>query len=347
MQHKNVIIDIRKIQNLNSGLGQYCLHLSQNLFKYHDEEILLSFWGAENNYFLKNVKYHQLFVNKIWCNKFLKTDVWHAIHQEADLCMAPKKSKLILTVHDLNFLQKYSGWKAKMHLKSLEKKINRADIVVAISNYTKAEMVNNLGLNDKQIVVIHNGANVIKGQSPQNIKNLEGKKFIFNIGIVQPKKNIHVLLPLLIEDRDLHLVVAGDNSSSYTNYVLKKAEEMKVLNRLHLIGRISEGQKCWLYENCFAFAFPSLAEGFGMPVIEALSFGKPVFLSNMCSLPEIAGDAAFYWNDFMHDSMNFVFKKGIESFYSDSSAAEKAILQSKRYDWEHTAKSYLDLYEKA
>jgi glycogen synthase len=64
-------------------------------------------------------------------------------------------------------------------------------------------------------------------------------------------------------------------------------------------------------------------------------------------LPEIAGDAAFYWNDFMHDSMNFVFKKGIESFYSDSSAAEKAILQSKRYDWEHTAKSYLDLYEKA
>ena len=341
---KNVVVDIRKIQNLNSGLGQFCFHLKETLLKSNSSESSLSFWGSENEN-VNSVSNSLLFLNKVFNNKILKIDVWHAIHQEANLFFVPKSCRVILTVHDLNFLQKYSGWKLKHHLYSMAKKIERADVVVAISNFTKQEIEKHFKLGGKSVEVIYNGLNKYNDNTPLDIPFLSDKKFMFSIGIVQPKKNFHVLLGLLLENKDLHLVIAGDKSSRYADEIAEKAEKMKVGNRLHLLGKVNDAQKHWLYKNCHSFAFPSLAEGFGMPVVEALSLGKPVFLSNRCSLPEIAGDSAFYWDDFEPNSMNFVFNRGLEKFYSDSSFKERAMLQSRRFSWKEAAKKYLKLYE--
>jgi len=114
---------------------------------------------------------------------------------------------------------------------------------------------------------------------------------------------------------------------------------------LHLIGKVDENNKYHLYKNCKAFVFPSLTEGFGLPVIEAMSLGKPVFLSNLTSLPEIGGNEAFYWNNFNSEEMIEVVKTGLNEFEKDSGKQQRIIEWAKQFSWENAAKAYLKLYE--
>ena len=123
------------------------------------------------------------------------------------------------------------------------------------------------------------------------------------------------------------------------------AKNLGIYDRLYLIGTIDDASKYWLYKNCKAFVFPSLTEGFGLPVVEAMSLGKPVFLSNLTSLPEIGGTEAYYWKNFDPKSMIEVFEKGLIDFASDTNKASRSIEWSKQFSWENAAKAYLKLYE--
>ena len=89
-----------------------------------------------------------------------------------------------------------------------------------------------------------------------------------------------------------------------------------------MLGPISEAEKSWYYRTCYAFAFPSLSEGFGLPVAEAMSVGKPLFLSDRTALPEIGRDIAFYFRDFNEHRMQHVFRRGMEK-YSDHKMEER------------------------
>ena len=100
-----------------------------------------------------------------------------------------------------------------------------------------------------------------------------------------------------------------------------------------------------LYENCEAFLFPSLTEGFGLPVIEAMSFGKPVFLSNSSSLPEIGGSEAFYWDSYEVDHMLSVFNHGMKA-KNDGEFAAKVKSWANHFTWEASASKYLNLYSR-
>ena len=118
---------------------------------------------------------------------------------------------------------------------------------------------------------------------------------------------------------------------------------MNLDKRVHLPGTVKNEQKCWLYQNCMAFAFPSLTEGFGLPVVEAMSLGKPVFLSNLTSLPEIGGPEAFYWSHFEPNYMNRVFEEGMNKFNTER--ATRSITWSKQFSWQTAALAYLKIYE--
>ena len=108
---------------------------------------------------------------------------------------------------------------------------------------------------------------------------------------------------------------------------------------------MSDEEKVWWYSHCDAFVFPSISEGFGLPVVEAMSLGKPVFISNLTSLPEIGGPEAFYWESFDPDIMTEVFKKGMLEYGSDRTKAERIRKWSERFSWENTARDYLKLYK--
>jgi glycosyltransferase involved in cell wall biosynthesis len=269
-----------------------------------------------------------------------KIDVWHCAYQLSKYLPHNKKTKKIITVHDLNFLIDNKERQSEQ-IKKIQSLIDRVDEVVCISEHTKRDVLNYLGTNNKPVTVIHNGSGVkeFPGYDTPAYKPL--RPFIFSIGTFFEKKNFHVL-PCLLKNNDYELIIAGDKRTDYEAKIIEQAKLHNVSDRVKLIGNISDEDRYWYYKNCRAFTFPSLAEGFGLPVVEAMHFGKPVFLSTHTSLPEIGGDAAFYFDDFDCDAMNKVFEHGLSSFNDDLSEKTKA--RSRMFTWEKAAKEYLEIY---
>ncbi len=348
---KHVLVEMEKLKNPNSGLGQFCLNIGEQFQQLDTTQLQLDFYlpSIQKNVFgeaFHYVKHTPL--HKLLPLNSSAYDVWHCLQQDSHYLPNDKKTKLILTIHDLNFLEKYKGSKLKRKLNSLQKKVNSASVVTVISKFTEVIVRENLQLNDTPVRVIYNG-NSLKAietaTTPEFVKSNGIAEFIFSIGIISPKKNFHSLIPLLQRHRDLHLIIAGDNTSDYAKELLKTAEKLGIRKQLHLPGIVDDAAKYWLYKNCKAFVFPSLTEGFGLPVVEAMSLGKPVFLSNLTSLPEIGGVEAYYWKSFEPDHMNEVFEKGLKEYAADANKAARSIQWAKQFSWENAAKAYLNLYE--
>jgi glycosyltransferase involved in cell wall biosynthesis len=167
---------------------------------------------------------------------------------------------------------------------------------------------------------------------------------LFGMGYVNRKKNFDVLVPLLV-NTEFELLIAGRlDEPDYITQMKQHAETLDVSDRLHVLGPVSEEEKAWYLKNCKAFVLPSLAEGFGAPVVEAMQFGKALFLSNRTSLPEIAGDAAFYFDDFEPENMREVLSMGFEKYHQNG-MADRIIQRGKEFDWHQKAKEYAAIYQ--
>ncbi len=111
-------------------------------------------------------------------------------------------------------------------------------------------------------------------------------------------------------------------------------------------GPIDEATKWWFYAHCEAFLFPSLLEGFGIPVVEAMAFGKPVFSSSLTSLPEVGGSEAIYFPSFDAETVVETFREGMEAYRNDPGMPERLRRQSQQFRWEIAAATYWNLYQK-
>lgn len=338
-----VVFDAIKTNNMNSGLGRFCNSLAHELIDQNKDFII------------------ECIVNKIDLNLdfiFQKklsvfqsifgikhTTILHQTHQESKLFVRDKKTKIVLTIHDLNFLEKkYSESKKNNKLNLIQKKINRADVVVYISEYTKTLVNNYLKLENKQQFVIYNGNTLNVNQQETPLNSIpKNSKFFFSIGMLQEKKNFHVLIPILNTFKDYYLIIAGDQSNSYTQKIVSIAKDFNVEKQLILTGTINDSQKLWLYKNCEAFLFPSLAEGFGLPIIEALSVGAKVVASNKCSLPEIGKNYIHYFNSFEPDKIGCELYEIISK--KELFSSQEKINYANTYSWKNAALEYLKIYK--
>ena len=271
---KHVLIEMEKLKNPNSGVGQVCLNLGKQFQLNNTENLKLDFYlpKLQKNIFGEQFNYTEHTpLHKLLPISSTKYDVWHCLHQDSHYLPNNKNTKFILTILDLNFLGKYKGAKQKRKLKSLQKKVNKASVITVISKFTEFIVRENLQLNNKPVHVIYLGNTLKIIENAPKPAFVEFDDFIFTIGIISHKKNFHTLLPLLQNNKKLHLVIAGDNSSDYAQQIIKTAEQNGISERVHCPGTIDDVTKYWLYKNCKAFAFPSLAEGFGLPVVDAMS----------------------------------------------------------------------------
>jgi glycosyltransferase involved in cell wall biosynthesis len=255
------------------------------------------------------------------------------------------KGKVLLTVHDLNFLHEGKSLaKQKKYLGNLRKKLNRADFVVAISEYVKSDLLEYTPICPEKIRVVHNGCNILPGAVAETPVYALQKPFFFTIGNITGKKNFHVLPAMLLKN-DFDLIIAGLNQDpEYQEKIEAVAKELGVQGRVHIVGAISEAEKVWYLQNCTAFAFPSIAEGFGLPVIEAMHFGKPVLLSTCTSLPEIGGKEAYYFENFDPEYMGLKTMEALDDYEKNNRG--KAIVQwANRFSWDKTACQYLNEYK--
>jgi glycosyltransferase involved in cell wall biosynthesis len=345
---RTVFVEMKKLKTLHSGLGQFCLHLGRALSQQSSPELEYTFYvppsckgvfGSTHRYKASSE------LHKLVPLSLKPYQVWHCTHQEAMLPTLPS-TKVVLTIHDLNFLERdISSLKKKRYLSQVQKRVDRAAAITVISEYTASVVKQHLRIPNIPFKVIYNGTSMEAYPDAVPPPFLVQGNFLFSIGIIGPKKNFHVLLPLLKAHPELKLVLAGINTHPYAAHIQQEAAQLGVAEQLVMPGPVDDATRYWLYKNCLAFVFPSLSEGFGLPAIEAMSLGKPVFLSDRTSLPEIGGPEAFYWHNFEPQHMLQVFDTGMEAYERDKDQKAQRLTQwAARYSWDTAAKAYIQLY---
>jgi glycosyltransferase involved in cell wall biosynthesis len=346
---KKVFVDCERMKYPHTGLYHFCLQLGKAILKQAaacDEEVMFYLPKWEGEAFGKEANYmSQHFMHKHVFPKICDGAIWHCTFQGSNYIPVNKKVRVILTIHDLNFLydSKQDEKCRKRLLSRLQCKIDRADHIVAISDFVLNDLKRNLQLKSKPSCVIYNGCNIDDSLPVYPPENIPDKPFLFTIGGIGEKKNFHVL-PALLQHNDLYLIIAGrEESKEYLQLIKNEAQRYGAADRLIFAGTISENDKIWFLSHCHAFVFPSTAEGFGLPVLEAMYFGKPVILSACTSLPEIGGDCAYYFENFEPESMQNTFKRSMEHFEKTKpflKIRERAL----SFSWQKAAEQYWQLY---
>jgi glycosyltransferase involved in cell wall biosynthesis len=174
---------------------------------------------------------------------------------------------------------------------------------------------------------------------------LPGGPFLLTIGNFLPHKNFHVLLDLIASVPEKRLVIAGKKATAYGNFVEREVSRRGLQNRVVMPGELSDGDRQWLYEECDAFLFPSLTEGFGFPVLEAMQCGKPVFMSRKTSLPEIAGDCGYFFESYDAPAMTTTYRQGMEHWAADPTLPSRCRRHAESFSWQASAERYATIYE--
>lgn len=340
-----IIFDCERMRHPNTGLYFFCDMLAESLSKeakHHNQQIAFYVpkcfegrWGIDHIYKIFH-RFHRLFIPKSKAYK-----LWHTTFQLSSY--VPYSNKLVLTIHDMNFLYEKNTIKHHKYIRRLQRLIDKAQYIVTISETTRQDIIKYMDLGDKPIKVIYNGCNKYDGdfEEPANKPN---RPYLFTIGTVLPKKNFHVL-PCLLVDNEYELIIAGMRSE-YEEQIMQEAIRLGVEDRVKIIGTVSEGEKHWYLKHCEAFLFPSIAEGFGLPVVEAMYYQKPVFLSDHTCLPEIGSSYAYYFNStFNEKQMQLEFKQGMDDFAKGGIDKNKMKEHASRFSWDTAAKQYWDIYE--
>jgi glycosyltransferase involved in cell wall biosynthesis len=241
--------------------------------------------------------------------------------------------------------------------------MRQAKKIIAISEFTKEEIIKLYQVQAERIVVAYPGLN--KFQIPnskfetnskfkiQNIKTKYGIKddYLLYLGTLQPKKNlIHLIEAFYIlytkyKILNTSLVVAGKKGWLYEQ-VFEKVKELRVESKVVFTDYVPEEDKYRLVAGSQCFILPSLYEGFGIPVLEAMAIGVPVAISNVSSLPEVGGEAAFYFDPEKPQSIAQTIADVLKLSPSERVAvAQKGKTQAEKFTWEKCARTILDTLE--
>ena len=349
-QHK-ILFDCERMKYPHTGLYHFCWELGRELLQqskgshlsidlYAQKKVQQQFGSNPN--FLEQRAIHKLLMPNLDAWR-----LWHATHQATDYYPGKEVIATLLTVHDLNFLHEThrSKQKKSREVDKLQRKLDRADRVVAISAFVANDLKEHLQIDPAKLQVIYNGCNINVQTKPSAPSLQPSGDFLFTIGTVVPKKNFQTL-PALLQNNQLQLVIAGAIHDKQTQQqILDKATALGVLDRVVFTGPITEAEKYWYYQHCRAFVFPSLMEGFGLPVVEAMAFGKPLFLSPLTSLPEIGGDIAYYFQSFEPEQMQLDLQQGLVNYDANPALVPKILLRAQDFSWKASAKAYLETYQ--
>lgn len=346
MKKPAVLVTFDSMKNPNSGYYSFGKGLGDALLKHNNSRFNFTYYLFKiTTWFNNRVNIIHLFrLHRLFFPHGRAFDVVHFTDQTCRLRPYRVSGKKIMTIHDVNNV--HLAFKSKRNVdkrvNKLRKFIGYCDKVVAISKFVADDVIRLIPEASAKMHVIYNGADkliVPDGHVPVHAPE---KPFLFTIGLLSPQKGFHYL-PALLKDNDLQLVIAGIETPHKVR-ILEEAERFNCLDRVIITGPVSDDDKAWYFKNCLAFVFPSIAEGFGLPVIEAMYFGKPVFLANATSLPDVGGNAAYYFDNFEPGHMQHVFKIGLQD-HIENNRAEAVMAHAAKFSWQNAAEQYMALYE--
>ncbi len=343
--------DAERTKYFYSGLGQFCFQLAREFLAMNERPwrpLILAPRSIAEQLEPSREHFQMLHIWQKYVPQTLATtQVWHCTHQDSRYIPPSRPNqKMILTIHDLNFLSEKSATKAHVRLQHLQSLVDRAHIVTTISNFAAQEVQTHLRLRAGQsLQVIYNGAEQAHPHPEKPAFDIS-QPYFFALGAIRPKKNFHVLVQMMHHFPQYHLMIAGPTDHHYADQIRAEIERHHLGARVHLVGEVGGPQKAWLYQHCAAFLFPSLLEGFGLPVVEAMHWGRPVICSNLTSLPEVGGERAWYWPDFAPDSMANTLNRALAEYAKDPKMQSQRIqTHARQFTWQLAAEGYAKLYE--
>jgi glycosyltransferase involved in cell wall biosynthesis len=316
--------EAKRVFHNKTGLGNY----SRDLIR------VLAAYFPENRYFLYNPKKYKttLFVPNItnvfernpiskfnqkfknyWRQNTVVKDLvkdkiilYHGLSGELPSGLAKKGIKSIVTIHDLIFMRypkMYSFFDRKIHFYKFKKAATNADLIIAISEQTKKDIITFLNIDACKIVVVYQGCqDVYKKEYAELEKQIVSKKynlpskFVLNVGTIEERKNALTIVKA-IKNLDIDLVLIG-KKTDYTDKIHQYIIENKLEKRVRFLKGLTSEELAISYQLASVFVYPSLFEGFGIPIIEALYSKTPVITNKNGVFPEIAGPNSLYIEPF-------------------------------------------------
>ena len=225
----------------------------------------------------------------------------------------------------------------------------RTNQIITISNYVRDELIRIYKLPPEKITTTYCSADRITN-TPVELPELHDQEFIMYVGQPLPHKNLTRLIDAFVllqkKHPSLKLVLVGKTDSLFQKHE-ERVKELGIDKSVIFTGFVSEGQLRWLYENCRAYVFPSLSEGFGLPGLEAMVHGAPVVSSNATCLPEVYGNAAHYFSPHSTKEMAEKIDDVLTNKTLRANLIKQGRQQIKKYSWARMAKQTLEIYNKA
>jgi glycosyltransferase involved in cell wall biosynthesis len=264
--------------------------------------------------------------------------------------------KRVTTVHDIILVRfenidmnpvayKVRKW---IFIALLKNVIWRSKAVLVPTEYVRRDVLDFSSdkYSDKVVKTLEAGEPL--ADKPEPVAGAEGKQYIFFVGNAFPYKNLRTTVDAfaLLQEKlpDLHLFLAGKKEFFYEQ-IEKYAQEKGVAKRTHFLGYISEGEKRWMFQNAEAYVVASLSEGFHIPGLEAMYEDCPVISSDASCLPEVYGDAAYYFDPHKPEGL----AKAIEEVVTDEKLPKKLVEEGrkrvKKFSWRKMAEQTFDAYK--
>jgi glycosyltransferase involved in cell wall biosynthesis len=380
--------DAKRFFNNATGLGNYSRTLVHTLAKYHPEHEYHLFTPKMNasihqnlveEYVIEaakskggaNVLYPHLpegFNNKthpLWRSYFIKKDLqkadiqlFHGLSGELPLSI-PKGMKTVVTIHDLiheRYPQFYPFFDRKMYSWKFKNACKKADVVVAISEQTKHDIIDFYNIPESKIKVIYQSCDPrFRAVRTSNLapdyffrKYDLPNNYLLYVGTINERKNLMSLLRAFAayESKNVKLVIVGwGGNSVYFNKVISFIYQNKLVERVKLVPNVSSEDLPFIYKNALALVYPSFFEGFGIPIIEALWSGCPVITSKGSCFAEAGGRESLYINPEDSDGIY----TSIYNLMEDNALRQRMITKGlehvQQFDEQLIGNQWITLYE--
>lgn len=367
-------IDARFYGPIGKGLGRYTQKLIENLENIDHENQYVIFLRQENrdDYKPHNPNFQKVIADYRWYSlreqlamplkiRESKLDLMHFPHFNVPVFYF---GKFVVTIHDLILTQyptvrastlgpilyKFKHWAYHLVIASA---VQRAKLIITVSNYTQSQIIKHFKIDQNKIKVIYEGLDpIVKQESLLQKSILEKyqvkKPYLLYVGNAYPHKNLETLLKafkkFMQKNPNYFLVLVG--KEDYFFALLKKqTKNLGIEKNVIFSGFVTDLDLPCLYQNASLYIFPSFCEGFGLPPLEAMSYGVPVISSNASSLPEILGEAAHYFDPHNEDELVKAIEKLISDDHLKNSLIAKGFERVKNFNWQKLAKATLSLYK--
>jgi glycosyltransferase involved in cell wall biosynthesis len=368
-------INARYLQKPQTGIESYLLNLILNLKKIDNENEYVLFFGNDEpipkiildkkfNYHISKIPTNSQILRIIWEHLYLplviKKEKIDVFHEPSFIAPLIKKCPTVITIYDLAYLHfpHCYTYRNRIYLKALlSRSIKNADMVIAISKNTKKDIIDYFSISSDKVQVIYGGVDGFfhitndkqKLEQVRKKYNIT-KNFILNVSLITPRKNLITLINAfkgLRKDRniDCQLVITGGKGWLYED-VFKTVSALGLEDEVIFTGYVPDEDLLYLYNAATLFAYPSLYEGFGLPILEAMACGCPVGASNTSSIPEVCGDAALLISPCDIEELSHAIYKLITDNSLRQMLIKKGLEQVKKFSWKKTAEETLAVYKR-